>query len=96
MRKVLLALLALGGAVAAVPGAHAAPALGPMQLVDEAPQVEAVQYYNDWRYRQHLRRERFEHRQRHREFRHWQRQHRPYGYGPPGHYRQYGYYGPRW
>ncbi len=99
MRKVLLALLALGAISAG--DVQAAPVIGPAPLVDEAPQVQSVQYYGrDWRFRQHLRHERFEHRQRAREFRHWQRRPLPYyGYGPPGYrpgYRQFGHYGRRW
>lgn len=97
MRKVLLALLALGGAAIATVGTQAAPVIGRAPLVGEATQVQPVQYYDGFRYRQHLRRERFVERQHRREFRHWQRHHyRPhYGYARPG-YRQYGYYGPRY
>ena len=96
MRKVLLTLLALGGAITAG-SVHAAPVISPVPLVGTAPEVVPIQYYNDFRYRQHLRRDRFVERQQRREFRHWQRQqHRPYyGYARPG-YRQFGYYGPRY
>ena len=95
MRKVLMALLALGAVVTAGP-LQAAPAIGVAPIVDEAPLALPVQYYDDFRYRQHLRCERFVERQRAREFRHWQRRHhQPYGYARPG-YRQFGYYGPRY
>ena len=96
MRKVLAALLALGAAIGAGQQAEAAPVV----ISPPAPEqrTQAVQYYDDWRYRQFRRREAFEARQRFREQRFLERQfYGPrYGYGPPRGYRNYGYYGPRY
>ena len=102
MRKVLLALLALGGLMGAGQQAHAGPTAGLMPVLDQPAQAQAVQYYDDWRYRQFRRREAFETRQRYREQRFFDRQfygpRHDYGrgYGPPRGYRSYGYYGPRY
>ncbi len=105
MRKVLLTLLALGGAMGAGQQAHAGPAVGPRPVLEQ--QAQAVQFYDDWRYRQFRRREAFDARQRFREQRFLDRQfygprsgydsgygsgYGPRsGYGPPP-----GYYGPRY
>ena len=89
----------LGGAVGAAQQAHAGPALGSASVLDQPAQVQTVQYYDDWRYRQFRRREAFEHRQRLREHRRFERGYYGppgYGYGPPPGFRQFGYYGPRY
>lgn len=105
MRKVLLAVLALGGAMGAAQQAHAGPAVGSAPALDQPAQVQSVQYYDDWRYRQYRRREAFEYRQRLREQRRFERGYYGprhgygpgYGYGPPPGFRQFGgYYGPRY
>ena len=113
-----MALLALGSVAGAVEQAHAGPAaglaLGLVAAVEQpaGAEVQAVQYFDDWRYRQFRRREEFEDRQRFREFRRFDRLNRGYGpgygygprgsgyghgYGSPGAFRQFGgYYGPRY
>lgn len=105
MRKVLLTLLALGGAMGAGQQAHAGPVAGPLPVLEQ--QAQAVQFYDDWRYRQFRRREAFDARQRFREQRFLDREfygprgvYGPrYGHGPgygPGYGPPRGYYGPRY
>ncbi|HEY0205283.1 MAG TPA: hypothetical protein VGC15_14160 [Acetobacteraceae bacterium] len=93
MRKFLLTLAVLAGAVAATSGADAAPRTIPLvaaPAADGAALVQPVQYYPGWRYREARRREAYEHFRRHEARREWRREHGFYG-------RRYGYgYGPRY
>ncbi len=82
MRKILLslnvlALTVLAGA-AVTSGAHAAPMAGPIPVLEAPAHVQSVQYYDDWRRREWIRRERFEAWRRHEERRRW---HHGHGYG---------------
>ncbi len=71
MRKILLSLTVLAGALAATGKVHAA---GPVSQALERPaQVQLVQYHGDWRGREWRRHERHEAWRRHHEWRRWHR-----------------------
>lgn len=95
MRKILVALLALGGALGTSQHAHAGPVASSIPVLGQPAQMESVQYYDAWRYRQFRRNEAFAYRQQRRDFRQFQRYNHGHGYGHPG-YRQFGYGGPRY
>ncbi len=71
MRKLLLSLSALVGAVAAVssdaPAAQAAPVA--FAVTGGPARIQSVQYYEDWRRREWRRREDYERHRRHEEWR---------------------------
>ncbi len=71
MRKFLLSLTVLAGAAGAASGAQASLA-NPIPVFDPPGHMQAVQYHDDWRRREWLRRERHEEWRRHQE---WRRSH---------------------
>jgi len=78
MRRFLIALTVFAGAVAATPGAHAAPRSSAMvPTVSAQPTVQPVQYHGggeEWRHREWRRREAYERFRRHEEWRHQRRE----------------------
>lgn len=89
MRKFLMGLTVLAGAVAVTPGADAAPRfVDPVPVASGQPAVQAVQYYGgreEWRHREWRRREAFERFRRHEQWRH--RHYEAYQHGRGGWYR---------
>lgn len=89
-RTILMALSVVAGATAATGGAHGAPRMaGPIPLAMDAPAVQPVQYYEDWRHREWRRREAFERFQRREARREWRRER--HGYGRYGYNRHGGW-----
>lgn len=85
MRKFLMATMLVGVAAAATAvasSASAAPRADAFLAVYEAPAVQPVQYYEDWRYREWRRHQEYERWRRHQ----WRRHHRYEGreYGRRG------------
>ncbi len=80
MRKFLMGLTVLAGAIVAL-GANAAPRFSvPAPVVSAAALVQPVQYYEDWRHREWRRREEFERFRRHEEWRHERHEAREHEY----------------
>lgn len=88
MRKLLLTFAGLAGIAGAAAGcAQAAPSpvladvADALPVVTDAPQVQPVQYYDDWRHREWRRREAYERWRRHEAWRRWRHERdRSYGY----------------
>ncbi len=84
MRKILMGLTVLAGAVVAASGVDAAPRfMAPVSTVTSAAVVQPVRYHEDWRYREWRRREELERFRRHEEWRHERheaREHRRHGW----------------
>jgi hypothetical protein len=77
MRTLLMSLTVLAGAtVASASVAHAAPEARFVAPVIDAPHLQTVQYYEDWRAREWRRHEEQERWRRHEERERWERWHR--------------------
>ena len=97
MRTFLMGLLVAGCAAMGAQAAPVGPKGAPVPVLESAPQVQPVQYHEDWRHREWRRREAYERWRRHEARREWRQEQRfrhghPYGPGP----RYGGYGGPRW
>ena len=78
MRKFLMGLVMVVGVAAAASGASAAPRADAVLSIHDAPAVQPVQYYEDWRYREWRRQQEYERWRRHQWWRHHRYEGREY------------------